>query len=923
MHTRENSPSMRNFIDAVNIEQDEIFDSENTLSHFPVEEKNSDSDNEDYHFNTNLVDIINLEKSKSCDIANILDEVQCSLMDSLIDPFYPSYEKDYLTINTEAESSSISLVGTKNVEYEDSIDLKNTLDEASNILPDLLEEPLDLPLEPNYSTTHTEAESSSISLISRKNVENEDSVEIQNILNELLNTLPDSQIQSIDLPLELNYSTVHNETESSRISLIKTKIVENEDSCNLPNIFSDSYVTSNYLERGFFELPLGGHSSTIRNDSIPSSTNNLMFSESESEKSIELQNNFFNPPIEQQDLSFYIEGGSSNIDKLMHVVFEKPIELENILPNFSINQPTATISDFQEDTSLVNTIEQASEECMGNERNKEEINEQILGENTFSKQNFFNDSSAIDSSMHISSGNTQSCKKKGKKRNYEDIDNLDNQSIGNYVCINPKKKYTYNKDGENLVCSLLNVFDIETKFMSRNVVPNLQKLRDILNDDKKDTHNDIVKKVKISILSLRDIINEEIQKINHSDLTVIKNYYDKNIEGNQLVKSINNSILSFRRTMNHRFNKKEEIYEGVDHSLKILHDSIYEYKFFQDLYHINSIIINNSMHSKLFSAPFIHSFETFKNIFELFRLMDELIKIVEKSIKNGFLLRDRNYFRTAQKMIFNLCVPITSNIRKNLVKLDDILKILNLSYEDYNIIVQTIFHFFKENVKNKKKLRHDINKLYRKNSFRAVCDFLLEEEKHILWYYNEASEIFNLNLSDKNKEGISFNDLINNENTVSHLSSLYKTLTKLIGTLFIKKQLIIISKICKSLLHMNSLKRRKHISHETRQIIKKEYQSNLLSQIESEKCRMEKVKFNIRNLYLFVSVKEDIKHIQVSNDLKNKIKEIISILRFLHTITCKDDITKFNHQKKGNTENILLALYYAYQRLIKFTENEI
>ncbi|CRG85084.1 fam-j protein [Plasmodium relictum] len=131
-------------------------------------------------------------------------------------------------------------------------------------------------------------------------------------------------------------------------------------------------------------------------------------------------------------------------------------------------------------------------------------------------------------------------------------------------------------------------------------------------------------------------------------------------------------------------------------------------------------------------------------------------------------------------------------------------------------------------------------------------------------------------------------------------------------------------KIRKSLLSMNSSSTRKYISHKTRKILSKEHQLNLLSQIEKEKCKIEKIKLNIRNLYLFVTTKDDIRGIQVSNSLINKIKGIISTLCFICNATSKDkDRTNLNKKKKDNTENVLLALYYANQRLFKVTENEI
>ncbi|CRG84730.1 fam-j protein, partial [Plasmodium relictum] len=237
--------------------------------------------------------------------------------------------------------------------------------------------------------------------------------------------------------------------------------------------------------------------------------------------------------------------------------------------------------------------------------------------------------------------------------------------------------------------------------------------------------------------------------------------------------------------------------------------------------------------------------------------------------------------------------------------------------------VQTIFYFFKKgNVKNKEKLNPYINKPYKKNSLETIYNFLLEEEKDILHYYDEASKTLNLDLSDENKERMLFYNLINNKDTANNLFSLYKTLMKLIGGLFIKKQLTIIMEVRKSLFSISSL-RGKCISHKTKNILNKEQQSNLLSQIEKEKCKMEKIKLNIRNLYLLVTTKDDIKRIQVSSYLINKINGIISILRFICKITYKDnDKTGLNQKKEAGMENMLLALYYANQRLLKFTENE-
>ncbi|CRG84187.1 fam-j protein [Plasmodium relictum] len=736
IYARENSPNTRNLIDAVDIEQDEILDLENTFIHFPIEEKNSDSGNEDNFFNMDLFETINLEKGKSSNIKNVLGETDSPLMDSPIDPLYPSFEN------------------------------KN--------------------------------------------------------------------------------SAIHIETNSSSISLNETKIIESKDSYNPQPILNYSSATPNYLEGGFLSLLLEDDCSPINYENILPTTSNLMFLENEEH--------------------------------------EKYIELETTLFNLPIEKPVTTIND-NEDMSSVDEIEKISE---------------------------------------------KSYKRKGKKRNYEDVDNLDDQNIEKDISINQKKNYaynrnyTYNKIGEDFVCSISSIFKMQINCLPDYVVSSLQKLRDILDDDNKSTYHNLEKKMNINILLLRDIIAEEIKKINRSDLGAIKNYYNKNIEGEKLVKTINHIILLFKHKTNHIFNKKE-MHEKIKQILETFEDLANEHKFLRDLYRFKSTIANNFMYNKLFSFSFIQSSEVFKRNFELLKYMDKLIECVEKSIKNGFILRDRNYFCMTQKVIYNLHTPITASIRNNLAKLDNILKTLNLSYKDHSLIIQTIFYFLKkENEKNKKKLELYMNKPYKKNSLKAIYNFLLEEEKDATRYYNEASKIFNLNLTDKNKESILFDDLINNESIIDNLFSVHETLIKLIGGLFIKKQLTIIMNTRKLLLSMNSLKKRKDISYETKEILKKKHQSNLLSQIKKEKWKMEKIKHNIRNLHLFVTTKDDIKRIQVSNSLINKINGIISILRFICKITYKnEDKTDFNQKKEASTENILLALYYANQRLPKFTEKKI
>ncbi|CRG84718.1 fam-j protein, partial [Plasmodium relictum] len=375
VYITENSPNTGNLIDTINIEKDEILDLENIPSHFPIEEKNSDSDNKDDFFNMSLVDTINLEKSKSYDIKNVLDEVQCSLMDSLIDPFYPSFKSEKLPIHIETEPSS--LMETKDTEHKYSVELENKLGETPSTLPDSQTQPSNLPLEHENSIIYIETDPPSISLMGTKytehkyyvelqdtlgeipstlpdsqtqsfnllfehdyainvthgksfsvnnlmnteNVEQEDPVELQNILDEILNTLPDSLTEPIDLLSEHENSTIHAEAGPSNISLMGTENEKHNDSYNPQYIFNYSLVTPNYLKEEFLNLLLEDQCPSINYEDIFPTTSNLMIPE--------------------------------------NVEDEEYIKLQIIPVDFPIEKPATTIN-YNEDMSLLDEIEQIS-----------------------------------------------------------------------------------------------------------------------------------------------------------------------------------------------------------------------------------------------------------------------------------------------------------------------------------------------------------------------------------------------------------------------------------------------------------------------------------------------------------------------------------------------------------------------------------
>ncbi|CRG84728.1 fam-j protein, partial [Plasmodium relictum] len=223
-----------------------------------------------------LVDIINIEKSKSYDIKNILDEVQCSLMDSPMDPFYPSFKNENLPIYIEKESEILST------------------------LPDLKIPPENLLLEHDLINVTDRKPFSVKKLVNTENVEHEDSAEIQDVLDEILNTLPDSLTEPIDLLPEHENSTIYAEAGPSNINLMNIKNVKDVDFYNLSNIFSDSSVTPNYFKGEFLNLLLKDQCSSINYEDILPTTSNLIIPENvKDEEYIKLQISPVDFPIEK------------------------------------------------------------------------------------------------------------------------------------------------------------------------------------------------------------------------------------------------------------------------------------------------------------------------------------------------------------------------------------------------------------------------------------------------------------------------------------------------------------------------------------------------------------------------------------------------------------------------------------------------
>ncbi|CRG84042.1 fam-j protein [Plasmodium relictum] len=817
-----------------------------------------------------------------------------------------SSEEIYSNNYIRDKSHSIrNLIYTKDIEQDE--------------IPDIPNISIDFSMEQQHSTTHKKKELHNMeSLDGTTYLEKSKSHCLENSSDGVQNELPILTIEPIDFFCEPNYSSIITETEHSNISSIDTKNKEHENSHNLQYIFNYEPVTPNYRKGGLLELLLGDQYSTINYENILFTANNLIPTENANEESVESQMINDELSTEQQNLTTYMMEESSRSVNLMDIENEKCVGLENALPGSSKNQPTASIKNSKENSRLIKKYKRKSNKILENESNEEEINE-IHKKILHYIQNCFIDLSARG--MGVNDGNAQSCIRYLVNTKCHKSYDSDDNSNSNYLHVSSRGKDSPNRDIENLVYSLSTFFEREIYYLSNNTIPNLEKIKDSLRNEIVNKYSNLEKKLNINVFSLKALINEELLKINPYDFTKIKEYYDRNIRDTKSEESYN-YILSFKHSVNYKFNKKEEIFQRMRELFEFFRELIPELEFMKQIDDVKSTIMDNFMHNKLFQPRFIQSCANFKRLFDLLESMDKYIGCVEESLKNGFLLRECTYKITTQHFIQPYSIRKAKSVQERFIKLQNIFDKLNLSYEDYNIIINSIFYFFnKENAKNRKELDNLLSKNNYISSMKMIQELLLEEEKCILEYHEEACKVFNLNLNEENKKGKNFNDFINDTKKVRHLSYANEILMELLGEAFIIKQVNIINKIRKLLIFINENSKKKNISHETKEILTKKHQLHLLSIIEAEKSKLEKIKLKIINLYLFSTLKSYIKT-NISKKLYKKIMKIKSILErpyFMIYNKINEDNTKENID---NMQCILLALFHINQRLTDFTKNE-
>ncbi|CRG94499.1 fam-j protein [Plasmodium gallinaceum] len=819
----------------------------------------------------NLENVGSLDNGDFYDTRNVFNDVRLILnIDEKNSDV--SSERDYSTIYTLEEPNDIGLMHYEDIDYGNKCTLENFVNESQGTILDNKVENLCFPFQQEHSTMHTR-ESSNTGLMDLLGEKHENSYNSQNIFSEVQSALQGIQVEYLDLPFQQQHSTIHT-TNYPNIDLINMQNEESQNLQTLQNVFCYSPYSSAYKNGGFLDL-------LLREENLTTKTNE--------------------------------ELPGTSVMHMEDVKHQESIKPESSFSCFSKNE---------EKSYSVYTDKHKLEKGIEDGENKEKTDEQILKEISQYIEDFCKDLRNSDSTLYNSSNEEKSSKKKSMKRKHEEIDNMDDEDIENFLCIYSIENNDNYEGYENLLYFLLDIFHLESNEIPIGIVSNLEKMVDYLKNG--NIIKNLEKKLKTNIIPLKEYITEELQKIDKFDLEAMKTYYTGLPKNIKLKKKIYSYINSFQHTINYELNNTKEIHNKINIFLKFLNNLLSEVEFIRHANFFKSIVMNDAILNKLFLNGRIQSFGNFKRFFKLFKIMDDIIKYKEESLKGRFISDCSSEINLSQKKICKCNEILCKIIKINFTELRNILNILNLSHDNYNIIVQIIFHFFiKENMKNIKYLGEYINKHHEINYANFLKEFLLKEKNNISKYYEEASKFLNLDLNDKIKESIIFNDLTKDEKKKKYLAFLHKTLMNLIGSAYLRKQLCRIMNIRKSLIEISSSKIRKSILDKSKKDLSKNYHLDLLTKLESEKSKLEKIKLNIKNIHSFFYLKEIIINIYIETDnLKQKILEMKSIFNFISRLISENERRKYlNNKKSCKMKIILFSLYYINQKLDEFFEN--
>ncbi|CRG97997.1 hypothetical protein PGAL8A_00042600 [Plasmodium gallinaceum] len=476
-----------------------------------------------------------------------------------------------------------------------------------------------------------------------------------------------------------------------------------------------------------------------------------------------------------------------------------------------------------------------------------------------------------------------------------------------------KKKETDDYDSEDLKCFLKIIsHDISVRELDHISSETFQNIHDILNSIKSN-YNKIISEINGSMQSLAILADEELKNIDLKALQEMENCY------NRLPKYVDKSLLDLyyhiilsKNNTYHITRNKAEIVTSIKKALVLWEKLLKQLDFAQEITRTLANIIDNFTYTKIFFSISIFS-ENLNCFSVLFEEMENLIESISKSVNDGFSSHNKTKIEIAKKSLYDVNRKTREIYKKSSSSCLNMLRMMDFSGNDNNILLEFIFNnIYEENEKSKKIIESIMEKYEDKNTIKMVHNFFSKERERILKYKNYSSTLFCPSVSRESMNKKSLHDIINNPCTSKILQSLYQQLRELMGISIIRKQADSILMILNSLNDIN-LEMSHYVRPKTGTITENISWLNLYSKIQIQKDKFEEVKLNMKHLSYFKSLRKNIL------DVSEAITQGKSQLKLTHCSfnpivrAIQDDESNaigLNGRRKIQNYHILFSLFY-------------
>ncbi|CRG84713.1 hypothetical protein PRELSG_0026100 [Plasmodium relictum] len=462
-----------------------------------------------------------------------------------------------------------------------------------------------------------------------------------------------------------------------------------------------------------------------------------------------------------------------------------------------------------------------------------------------------------------------------------------------------------------------NVFKMEAKYISNEVLPNL----DIILYSLKDSYDSINGAFTREIQPLKILINEELEKFDlHISLELEKNFTNSSDYLDD--QSINKyyKYNSLKNNTSFVINKEKELLAVIKSSLKTYEMLIEKLETLEKVVSNLRMILNSLSYNSIFSCNLSFlNFEDIYYIIDVFKLIDNLLEKAESSTKRGCLNLRKKEIRGVQRYLTKINIILHRSfysLGRTFVKFFSFIK---YSKEDNILLMKYLFYFFN---KEHKMLMEDMKKIMNKHSdvyaTKMTYDFILTQMKNYSEYRTYANKFFNININENELDNNSLQVIMENGLSLNGLQYSLGRIKKLIGILSLKNQIVSIRDILTSLSKIN-FHERKHSPRIKYKILCKDMEMNLLKDLKDFKDIYEEAKLNIKSIYSlrYAEVKISDAEIQILRKKKQIEKLINGITSAKNLINDKILNSNAYEQVKAIREYILLSKVFFIKKTLE------